>query len=255
MLLLITLVLVSIVGQSYGSIGTFTDGSVIFYNGDSVNDIIEDVGSFTPYMNCDQSSFNDGSIGDFETTRRCRAMEVQMKQCMIPCEKPLAMECRSSQIHTLTAEVIYKQCLNLTDEDTDPTTGLYAKDVATRPDYGGACNDKTWKGEACKDILGARCDAPDSECRRYCAESKAERDAYCAQRMKEISTTRTLAVKALKSLVQEKMKDKRSLFQDSQIVRAALSRSFNKRALADNENEELMLLSGLLKDDTIDWEN
>jgi len=255
-MMFLALILTALVAQSLGAKVFIEErNTLVLVNADRQQDIIEDVGDFTEYLNCDESSGKEESIGDYETSRRCRALEVERQECLIPCDKPAAMECRSAQIKFVTVEFVYKTCLNLTDEQTDPERGLYAMDAHARQKYGGACDKNDREGQDCKDTLGDRCDAPDSECRRYCAEDKATRNAYRAQRLKEIHTTRTLAVKALKSMVQNKMKTKRGFFQSSSEVRDALSKSLFKRALDNEENEELILLSRLLKDDTIDWDN
>lgn len=60
-------------------------------------------------------------------------------------------------------QIVDGKCLSLDEEDTDPAKGLFAKNSAAQEDYGGACSQVGWEGDACKTVLGADCAAPDSK--------------------------------------------------------------------------------------------
>ena len=101
------------------------------------------------------------------------------------------------------------------------------------------------------------------QCQWYCAESEAERQQYCADRNLQIEETRRLVIKTLKSLLKDRMGAKRGLFESntlfrkslSQVVRKTLSEEFLKKALANDENEELVFMSEMLEDNTVNWDN
>mgnify|MGYP003571887989 CR=1 FL=1 len=251
----VALTLLALLGQSFAGISFFSQNTITFYEDGRQSDIINDQGGFSDFINCDDSSSNNASIGDFETLKRCQTLEEIQHACLIPCEVPAVMECRSDQIQFVTVQFVYSQCLNLTNDMTNPSKGLYALNAHMRQQYGGGCDRTDRIGEDCRDTLGEDCDAPDSECRYYCSETQAERDQYCADRLVAVSKKRALAVEALKALIDEKMKTKRTIFKTKSLVRKALSESLFKRAMENEENPELIFMSALLKDDKINWDN
>lgn len=94
-----------------------SDHMMLNYNiqiAEKLSDIPDDgnfQGAATDYLNCDDSSGYEGSIGDFETLRRCRALEVTLQTCLIPCVVPVAIQCKSLQIKDVTAEFVCTSCL------------------------------------------------------------------------------------------------------------------------------------------------